>query len=110
MAFPFRTLAAAGAMALALTNAALGQQMHCNRAEAGDAFLASEYGGHPLFDGVAANGAAIRLFLNPSSGTWSVIIYPEEGVGCLMMSGEAGQPAKPGKPAKAAPQPKGKGA
>ena len=98
----FRTLAAAGAMALVLTPA-WGQA--CLPAEEGDRQLEAQFGERPLFEGVTAQGDELRLFLNPKTGSWTLVIYPEPGVGCGVMSGEGGQPAGPINH----PKPKGKG-
>lgn len=74
-------------------------QPACGDAEQGHAALAKEFGEVPFFEGVDPQDREVRIFLNPKTGTWSLVIYPQEGIGCLIVSGQGGQPAKPLPPA-----------
>jgi hypothetical protein len=59
--------------------------------------MGPHYSEHPLFEGTLATpnrpAVAVTVFANPSTGTWTMMISPDEKVSCLILSGKDFRPA-----------------
>lgn len=80
------------AAALALAGAASAQQPpQCGPVADVEAWLSITFGEAPLFSGLESReGVMVRLFLNPSSGTWTVLTVGADGMACIAMYGGTG--------------------
>jgi hypothetical protein len=90
--------AAMGTSLSALALPALAQQKTeaespaiCASHEAHSRYLADKFGEFPLFSGVAADGIALQLFVNRSTGTWTALLVRADGVACVTSAGENGR-------------------
>jgi hypothetical protein len=74
------------------------QGVPCGRPEQIDRELRMRYGEHPAFQAISASGNLVSIYVNPSSGTWTVLTFPRPDVACMAAMGEAwtALPAEPG--------------
>jgi len=72
-----------------MTQFAFGQNlMHCLPHEAAVERLKNDYGEEPLGLGVAPQGTSVvALFLNQTTGTWTVLATRVNGISCVVASG-----------------------
>ena len=70
------------------------------RAEMEKKLAGPPYSEMPLFDATTPNpegngmpDVAVRLFANPYTGTWTLMISPNDKVGCMVMAGKEFKPS-----------------
>ena len=63
----------------------------CARHELHARYLADKFGEFPLFSGVSADGIALQLFVNRSTGSWTALLVRNDGVSCVTSAGENGR-------------------
>lgn len=63
----------------------------CARHEVHARYLAEKYGEVPLFSGVAADGIALQLFVNRTTGSWTALLVRGDGISCVTTAGENGR-------------------
>ncbi len=56
--------------------------------------LYADYGESPVFTGVGKNGEVVQIFLNPETGTFTLLVSNDEVV-CETVSGTGGEAHKP---------------
>lgn len=89
-----------GALAVLLILAAdnAHAQTACGPADQMIAAIAGpKYQEAPLFDAMVKTPAgpkAIRMFVNPATGTWTLLTLQDHGMACLAGSGEGFKPAR----------------
>ncbi|MEM9045640.1 MAG: hypothetical protein AAGC81_13185 [Pseudomonadota bacterium] len=54
--------------------------------------LAERYGETALSRGVARGSGVVEFYVNPESGSWTIVVTNTKGVSCLMAAGEAFEP------------------
>jgi len=67
------------------------------------AALATKYGEARRGIGIAGQNAMMELFVNPSTGTWTIIATTPDGKTCLIASGSNFEMARDPAPAKGSP-------
>lgn len=77
--------------ALAASVAAQGARPVCGAADAFYATLAEQYGEARAFVGLHPSGAVLELWLNPQSGSWTVLVTQPDSQACVALAGQAGE-------------------
>ncbi|MEM1276684.1 MAG: hypothetical protein AAGH74_09165 [Pseudomonadota bacterium] len=54
--------------------------------------LADRYGEAALSRGVARGSGIVETYVNPASGSWTIVVTNTKGMSCLMAAGEAFEP------------------
>ncbi|MEM8790340.1 MAG: hypothetical protein AAGE80_01885 [Pseudomonadota bacterium] len=54
--------------------------------------LADRYGETALSRGVARGAGVVEIYVNPDSGSWTIVVTNPNGTSCLMAAGEAFEP------------------
>ncbi len=67
------------------------------------AALATQYGEARRGIGIAGQNAVMELFVNPSTGTWTIIATSPDGKTCLIASGSNFEMTQDPAPAKGSP-------
>lgn len=98
------TLAAASALAVIfLADRATAQgNPNCGPTTRVNDVLANTYGESVVFEGLRPDGLVMRVFMNPVSGSWSIVADDPRGITCLLSSGDLSvtfAPTNPGDPA-----------
>ena len=81
-----RPVLCAALMAVFFVSPAFGQS--CGNFQAAHNNLAEKYGEAPVGEGLTHDGAALRVYANPETGTWTVLTIHPNGVACVRASGE----------------------
>jgi len=75
-------------LGMAATVPAFGQTQTCMKRVDLVRQLADRYQEAQAALGVADNGAAVEVFVNPDGGTWTLTMTMPNGVSCLLATGE----------------------
>lgn len=54
--------------------------------------LEERYGETALSRGVARGSGIVEMYVNPESGSWTIVVTNTKGMSCLMAAGEAFEP------------------
>lgn len=76
-------------MATIALSAGIAQAQQCVQFSDGAARLVSEYGESIIGRGLTPNGAAVVIFANPDTGTWTVVVATPDGCSQVPAAGEA---------------------
>jgi hypothetical protein len=84
------------------------QNAHAQTAQCGPrsdvlSVLATKYGEARRGIGIAGQNAVMELFVNPSTGTWTIIATSPDGKTCLIASGRNFEATRDAAPAKGSP-------
>jgi hypothetical protein len=74
--------------ALLVSGPAAAQQYNCGKREAIIKQLDGDYQEAPIGVGIARGGGLLEIWVNPDSGSWSLLVTVPGGATCLMSSGE----------------------
>lgn len=87
------------ALILALTLSTAHATPQCGHHDDQAASLAKEFGEAVQSQALTGGGMLAEIFVNPVTGTWTVMLTRPDGVSCLLTSGDQFQAVKPGDPA-----------
>jgi hypothetical protein len=71
-----------------LSGPAGAQQYNCGKREAIIKQLGGDYQEAQIGAGIARGGGLVEIWVNPDSGSWSLLVTMPGGATCLMISGQ----------------------
>lgn len=90
------------AASLAATREATAQQPFCATPRQIREVLIQDFHEVPTMIGHAGDGATMTLWVNPASGTWTIVLSSEDGLrSCIVAVGDQARPAPARRPADA---------
>lgn len=80
---------------ITITTAAFAQTSQCAPYPVLSAHLTEKYGEAVVWVGNQSPAAILELWVNPETGTWTIVQYQASGNACMVVSGDGSQPLAP---------------